>query len=492
LARLALPGCIRPLVALSLERKFYLAVALALAALLLVGALSTELVRSARRHSHTLHESHAVLAQLTALAADLARLERLRLLHALAAVSPADFVAAHQDAATRIAALERSIPPNSALRSDLQVVAEFIERQRTGDFIAETPRLYSASAVGAEPPAPSTAGYAPGHSPADHIHRLVAMGRAEGLELSRRKASEELRLAQIRNWTLLIGIVACVLGAMLASMVRYELARQGEAADRLARMNDELDAKVQERTAELGAATDLLRKFSAHVEAAREAERLHVARDVHDALGSTLTALKLELSGSPLVIRAGRAGARCRRASVALVDLALQTVEDLVTELRPGVLDKFGLWEALRWKAAHFQERTGIECQLSMAAQLPLPSGEASTGIFRIVEEALTNVARHADARCTKVVVAHTDGVLEVDVADDGLGIAPAAIHSPDSFGLLGMSERARLLDGGLQIVGRAGLGTTVRLRVPLPLHEGSPAAARDAAVTSALMPDTV
>jgi signal transduction histidine kinase len=460
-----LPG-VKPLARLSLESKFYLATAFAFVSLLLVGALALELARGARRHADTLHQSHAVLAQLAALAAELAHLERLHFLYGAAGVDKADYLAAHRNAILSISALEQLIPSDSAWRTDLRVMAELVERQRAGVALEE-PRLYKAGSHETPPLPWRQADRVFWTSPADHIRSLAAMGRTERLEFARRKTLEELRLVQIRNSTLTVGVVACLLGALLTCMVRHELALQGRVADSLARMNDELDLKVQGRTAQLAAATELLRKFSAHIEAAREAERLHVARDVHDALGSTLTALKLELSGTPLGSGAPAVRSRCRRASVELVDLALQTVEDLVTELRPAVLDRFGLWEALRWKTAHFEERTGIHCRLSMLEPLPLPPGPMSTGIFRIVEEALTNVARHARATRADVKVCRQGADLQVDICDDGVGIAREALDSADSFGLLGMSERARLLDGELFIAGTAGGGTSVRLRVP-------------------------
>jgi signal transduction histidine kinase len=465
-----LPG-IRPLARLSLESKFYLAAAFAFASLLLVGTLAIELARGARRHADAVHQSHAVLGQLAVLAADLARLERMerrRFLNGAAAVDKDAYLAAQQDALVSIATLQRLIPADSAWRTDLRVIAEVIEQQWAG-ITAEVLGFYGAIGHGTASSPAGALVQVPWISAADHIHSVVAMGHTERRELARKKASEDLRIMQMRNATVVVGVVAGILGVLLTGMVRHELTLQGEVADGLARMNDALDAKVQERTSELAAATDLLRKFSAHIEAVREAERLHMARDVHDALGSTLTALKLELSGSPLNgIACTSARARCRRASVQLVDQALQTVEDLVTELRPAVLDKCGLWEALRWKAAHFEERTGIRTSLRMTDSLPEVSMQISTGIFRIVEEALTNVARHAQAAQVEVVVTWADGALQVEISDDGRGIARDDVDSPDSFGLLGMGERARLMSGELCIGDNGGCGTTVRLRMPL------------------------
>ena len=440
----------------------------------MVGALATDVVRSVRRHSDTVDQTHAVLIQLTALAADLALLERLQHEppYGAADVQKTEYVAAHQHAALNIATLERLIPADSPWRAELRLIAKLVEGQRAR-FLSSNESNAQDRLAG--PPQTARAVWI---SPTDNIQGLVAMGLTKTLELERRKATEQVHLVQIRNWAMAIGIVACLLGALLMGVIRHDLALQGQVASRLAKANDELDVKVKERTAELAKANQLLRKFSAHIEAAREEERVHIARDVHDALGSTLTALKLELSGSlgndrlPSVERP-----RCRRASVDLVDSALQTVEDLVTELRPGVLDKFGLWEALRWKTGHFEERMRIPCHLSMAPDLPLPSNDASTGIFRVVEEALTNVARHADASRVDVVVSLQGGNLEVEISDNGRGIAQEQLHNPNSFGLLGMDERARLLGGEFHITGNVGSGTTARLCVPVgKLHESNQA----------------
>ena len=260
--------------------------------------------------------------------------------------------------------------------------------------------------------------------------------------------------------------------------VRRELAAQRQANILLSDTAAELDAKLRTRTAELVGANNSLRELSAHIEAAREDERLRIAREVHDNLGSTLTALKFELVGNNHTTVNVTGDVRRQRASVDLVDSALQTVQNVVAELRPRVLDQWGLWEALKWQAQQFEERRKIPCRISLAPDLPKLSRKLSTAIFRVVEEALTNVARHANARSVEVAANLHEAELEIKIRDDGRGITEEEILKSDAFGLLGMHERARLCGGEFHISGEARRGTTACLTVPFErwFHESSQA----------------
>ncbi|MBA3589430.1 sensor histidine kinase, partial [Methylibium sp.] len=266
----------------------------------------------------------------------------------------------------------------------------------------------------------------------------------------------------------LIGVIATVPGLLLLALMRRSFATQSDVAGQLAFANDHLAQKVRERTAELQAANEALSQHSARVEAAREEERLRIARDVHDELGSTLTALKFELSGTLGRLPAdGRRGPWVRRAATDMVDTALRSVQHVIAALRPFPLEQLGLWEALRWKARQFEELVCIPCRLVLPAELPRISDGVSTAAFRIVEEALTNVARHAGASSVEMVVRVEGGRFVIEVSDDGRGIAGAELIAPCSFGLLSMRERARSIGGELVLVTRDGRGTTVRLSMP-------------------------
>jgi signal transduction histidine kinase len=216
----------------------------------------------------------------------------------------------------------------------------------------------------------------------------------------------------------------------------------------------------------------------AELEAARRAERLRIARDLHDALGSTLIALRLELAGSGSSTEL-RPGVRVRqpRASLDLVDAALDTVKSLIADLRPAPLERFGLWESIEWQANQFSARLAIPCRFSMTPNLPEPSGDIAIAIYRIVEEALTNVAHHASARNVAITCGQPGTVLEVTVRDDGCGIAAEQARGKRSFGLLSMRERARAFHGTVRVSSDNGSGTLVCLRIPIEsMHESAAA----------------
>jgi signal transduction histidine kinase len=147
-------------------------------------------------------------------------------------------------------------------------------------------------------------------------------------------------------------------------------------------------------------------------------------------------------------------------------------VRRVASELRPSILDDLGLLEAIEWQTQQFQARTGIECRCDRS--LPgIPLGDQqSTAVFRIVQEALTNILRHAQATRVEVAMKEQDGEFVLTVADNGRGITPAEMLSRESMGLLGMRERAHLIGGRVDIVGLEGTGTTLHLRIPFAAGE--------------------
>lgn len=290
----------------------------------------------------------------------------------------------------------------------------------------------------------------------------------QSLDVQRGKAAESAGFRQLRDDAVLIGVIALVPGLLLLGLTRRSFAAQEEVAGELAFSNEHLEQKVRERTSQLQAANEALSQHSARIEAAREEERLRIARDVHDELGSTLTALKLELSGTlgdkPIT---GAPVPKARRAATDMVDAALRSVQDVIAALRPFPLEQLGLWEALRWKTGQFEQLMGASCRLTMTGPLPQLSPAESIAAFRIVEEALTNVARHAEASAAEVLARVEDGRLAIEISDNGRGIAGAELHAPCSFGLLSMRERARSVGGEVTIDAPAGGGTTVRFALP-------------------------
>ena len=211
---------------------------------------------------------------------------------------------------------------------------------------------------------------------------------------------------------------------------------------------------------------DQLRALNERIEGIREEERTSIAREIHDQLGQALTALKMDISW--VQRRLGDPGAvRDKLAEmVGTADEILVAVRRISAELRPGVLDDLGLAAAIEWQAEEFQQRTGIPSQVSSAlGGVRLERGLA-TAVFRIFQEALTNVARHASASKVEISLGLEKGQLVLTVADDGVGV-PAELRG-GSLGLLGMRERARRLGGECVIRRREPRGTTVSLQMPL------------------------
>lgn len=223
-----------------------------------------------------------------------------------------------------------------------------------------------------------------------------------------------------------------------------------------------LEARVAERTAEL-------RRLSAYLEQVREEERTRIAREIHDELGQQLTGLKMDVVKLRGRLEAERAGLGTPLGEVILaIDGTIRTVRRLASELRPSLLDDFGLRAAIEAQLADFGRRSGIAYELDVTADEARIDPERRTAFFRIFQETLTNVMRHAEASRVRVTLQECDGRLVMQVSDNGRGISDEALLGSQSLGLLGMRERARLLAGELTIAGVPGQGTTVTVKVPL------------------------
>jgi PAS domain S-box-containing protein len=219
---------------------------------------------------------------------------------------------------------------------------------------------------------------------------------------------------------------------------------------------------------DLQGSRDQLRALAARLQRIREEERKRVARDIHDQLGQAMTAIRIDLSSLIYELPPGEHQASKRAASIVkLVDESIRTVRRISTELRPGILDDLGLVAALEWAGEDFQARTGTVCRLDLPPDDLAVDPECATAIFRIFQETLTNVARHSGANQVEVRLAAEDGGLTLEVHDNGRGITDDKLSHPESLGLLGMRERAMLLQGDLTISSPPGKGTTVRVRIP-------------------------
>lgn len=259
----------------------------------------------------------------------------------------------------------------------------------------------------------------------------------------------------------------------------------------LANASKELENRVAERTAELLTANRLmkrmvdegkraeeriresrerLRNLSRRLQSLLEEERTRISREIHDELGQALTALKLELS----LMRRNLAsdGLAERSAKVHEIEKTvtriLQSVRKIATELRPGILDELGVAAAVEWMTKDFQERTGISCQVAIRGAEKITSTARATAAFRIVQEALTNVSRHAAASQVNVNLERTDDTLTIEVRDNGIGIEEERVFDSRSLGLTGIRERVLLLGGEAVISGKPGEGTLVRVTLPI------------------------
>ena len=219
---------------------------------------------------------------------------------------------------------------------------------------------------------------------------------------------------------------------------------------------------------ELLQSRDQLRKLSVHLEEVREEERASISRDLHDELGQQLTGLKMDISWISKKIDAKNKELNERiQKMIGLVDETVKSVRRIASELRPGVLDDLGLTAALDWQTHEFRNRTGIDCKFKSDVNTEIVDNSISIGVFRIMQEALTNVARHSNATEVMCTLTGDNKEIRLTIGDNGSGIQQANVRK-NSLGLLGMRERARMMNGMLAIRSEPGKGTNVELIVPL------------------------
>ncbi|MDF2466788.1 MAG: sensor protein [Ramlibacter sp.] len=211
-----------------------------------------------------------------------------------------------------------------------------------------------------------------------------------------------------------------------------------------------------------------LRSLSASLQEVREQERSRIAMELHDDLGQQLTGLKLELSWLGGRLKEGRQATPEEVGAMRqLLDTAIASVRRIATDLRPPILDDLGFGEAVKWQTAEFAKRSGLDIALDLQAQALVEDDLVATALFRIVQESLTNVARHAGATQVKVSLTADESDLLLTVSDNGAGIAAVA-RTGNGIGLVSMRERATALGGKFNIAGVPGTGTTIEVTLPL------------------------
>ncbi len=269
---------------------------------------------------------------------------------------------------------------------------------------------------------------------------------------------------------LTVGVLAVILSLLVfTSYVTRLLNRRDkkviEADDALRRVNAELEENVRIRTKEL-------RSLLEHVQKSREEERKYIAREIHDDLGQRLTAVKMQASMLIKKLQEGNANteyliAELREQHEEIIN-SIKSVKQIATDLRPEILDHLGILEAVKWQAQQFENSTGVRCEVEHREEnLDLRPLLAST-VYRIVQESLTNVARHSRASHVMISIESASEQLLLRIKDDGRGIKESELQDGKSFGLIGMRERIHILKGKLSITGEPNKGTTVSAEIPL------------------------
>ncbi len=243
------------------------------------------------------------------------------------------------------------------------------------------------------------------------------------------------------------------------------------AKEELSRHSKDLEWQVEQRTKEISSILDQLRRLSGSMMTNQEKERSAIARELHDELGQVLTALRMDSVWLRSRLKQTDAKASQRVSSMCeLIDKTIEEVRGLALRLRPGVLDNLGLVDALEWYTADFERRTGITC-LFEHGNIPHITDTVATAVYRIAQETLTNVARHAYANRVEVILKNERQILKLTVIDNGRGFITNKVSETEVLGLVGMRERAALVGGVLDVLSGIGKGTRVNLKVPVDGH---------------------
>lgn len=265
-------------------------------------------------------------------------------------------------------------------------------------------------------------------------------------------------------------------------VLKTRLSRLVPAVHRALRESEERGERKRAEE-KLRESNEQLRALTVYLQYVREEERTRIAREVHDELGQSLTGLKMDLAWLSSRLPKELKNLQAKATSMASqIDNTIKTVRRIATELRPGILDDLGLVAAIEWQANEFQTRTGIPCVVASTIHEPILDQDLNTAFFRIFQEALTNVMRHANASRVDVRFQDEAGKLVLEIKDDGRGITEGEISNTRSIGLLGMRERAGLMGGEVTVRGEPGKGTVITVAIPLtrarkaepPAHENS------------------
>ena len=274
--------------------------------------------------------------------------------------------------------------------------------------------------------------------------------------------------------TLLIGVLTTLAATIYLQSVTLGAQRiQQLVAQRTSELKhvnqlllDDIKVRQQVEQALLASRSDL-RSLAGHQEGVREDERKRIARDIHDELGQNLMVLRIDLSMMAAHADAVAITREKVESAVQQLDRSIKAVRAIINDLRPAVLD-FGLHAAIEWQAGEFERRTGIACELHIDHEEFALDDKRATALFRIVQESLSNIMRHAKASHVQIGMQRRDGMLLVNIADDGIGLAPDSGNKPRGFGLVGIEERILALGGTFSIANNPGAGMALTLSIPI------------------------
>ena len=213
----------------------------------------------------------------------------------------------------------------------------------------------------------------------------------------------------------------------------------------------------------------LLRELATHLQSVREEERTMIAQEIHDELGQVLTALKIHIALLANKLNTNQEPLKKKINSLSdMIDASVESVQKISSKLRPGILDELGLIAAIEWQSGEFEKLTNIKCSLILPREEIKLEKNKSTAIFRILQEALTNIARHSQATQAVVSLLPHQSDISLEILDNGIGITQEQIRDFKSLGIHGMEERAMVFGGHVYIEGIAGKGTTVKVEIPI------------------------
>jgi len=288
-----------------------------------------------------------------------------------------------------------------------------------------------------------------------------------------------LAIAKERSPSIPFIFISGVMGEELAIETLKSGATDYILKERISRLAPSVRRALEEATEKMGRrkadkelerSHEQLRKLAAHLQSIREEERTNIAREMHDELGQALTALKMDLFAMKKKLATNQGIETLPElveADLKLVNTTLKTVKRLCTELRPSILDHLGLGAAIEWQAQEFQKRSGIGCEVNLVPSDTTFDGDFSSALFRIFQESLTNVLRHAKATKVMTTLSDQGGSIILEIADNGIGITNEHLSKPNSFGLMGMRERVQSCNGEIRIAGSQNAGTTITVIVP-------------------------